>query len=117
MADVSTDGGESFLEFDLDTVTTDEAIELEDTVGLVWLDFLKGLEKGSAKSMRGLVWLARHRDDPTVKVKDVTFDMTKFVIRDGEEPGPLSEESESSSSSSEPSSPSSSESSPGSGST
>jgi hypothetical protein len=107
MPELSTDGGETFITVDLAGVDTDEAIALEDAFGITWLDFLKGIGAGSAKSQKALVWLARRRTEPGLTASDVHYEVASFTIRETDAV-PLSEGSAPSSTTTSSSSPSSS---------
>ncbi len=103
------------VEFNIDTVTVDEAILLEDTLGIPWLECIS-TQAGSAKVMRGFVWLYKRRSDPDLKLEDVTFTINNFAQELGaaEEPsGPLPEVSDASPPTSTSSSTSSTASVPG----
>lgn len=115
MPDVSVDGGKTWRPFDLDTMTADDAIAVEDAAGLTWLEFVQGLAKSSPKAWRALAWVTQRGDMPDLKITDVEFVMADFDIRHGAETVPLSEVSESSSDDTESLSMSSTESDPGSG--
>lgn len=113
-AGLSTDGGATSVEFDLDEMTSDQAIAIEDAAGLTWLEFARGLRSGSAKAYRALAWILQRQENPDLELDDVVFRMSDFTIK-GEAAGPLSEESGSSSDGTPSSSTSSTESSPGNG--
>ena len=119
MPDLSIDGGATFIAFDMDTVTDDEAIALEDAFGVTWTQFLDGIGDGSIKSQKALVWLAQRRETPDLQPADVVYELSKFMVRTDDEegavplPGP---EGDNGNGTPEPS-PSSSGSDPGSGST
>ena len=81
------------VEFNLDSVTVDEAELLEDTLGIPWIEII-GTKSGTAKVMRGFVWLYKRRSDPDLKLEDVEFNIMRFGQELGapEEPeGPLPE--------------------------
>lgn len=90
MPELSVDGGTTFITFDLDTVTDDEAIALEDAFAIPWLQFLNGLNTGSIRSQKALVWLAQRREQPELKPSDVSYEVAKFQVR-GVEESPLPE--------------------------
>ncbi len=105
------------VEFDIDSVTVEEAIDLEDAVGVPWLECIS-TKSGSAKVMRGFVWLAKRRAEPDLKLEDVHFNIQSFGEQLGqrpveESPDPLGV-SEPSATSSKSSSTRSTESAPGS---
>lgn len=65
------------VEFNVDTVTIEEAELLEETLNIPWMDCL-GAKAGSAKVMRGWVWLHKRRSDPELKFEDVRFNIQEF---------------------------------------
>ena len=81
------------VEFNLDSVTVTEAELLEDTIGVPWIECI-GEKSGTARVMRGFVWLYKRRSDPDLKLEDVEFNIMRFGQELGapEEPeGPLPE--------------------------
>lgn len=65
------------VEFDIDSVSVEEAILLEDTLDIPWLECIS-TKAGSAKVMRGFVWLYKRRTDPDLKLEDVDFNIQQF---------------------------------------
>lgn len=65
------------VEFNIDTVTVEEAELLEETLDIPWMDCL-GAKAGTAKVMRGWVWLHKRRSDPDLKFEDVHFNVSAF---------------------------------------
>lgn len=105
------------VEFNIDSVTVDEAELLEETLGIPWADCI-GTKSGMAKVMRGFVWLHKRRSDPDLKLDDVKFNIQRFGLElgfreEGEDESDPLEASEPSETSSTSSSTRSSESHPG----
>jgi hypothetical protein len=105
------------VEFDINSVTVNEAELLEDTLGISWMEII-GEKSGTAKVMRGFVWLHKRRTDPELKLEDVNFNVVRFAQElgapeEGEDQRPLPEASGNSSTVSTSSSTSSTASAPG----
>ncbi len=115
MPELSTDGV-TFMEFEFDSIKDDEAIAIEDLLGIPWLEYLNKLNAGSIKAQKALVWLMQRRDNPELKFEDVSYEIAKFEIR-GLPDVPLPEGAANNGSDTAASSPTSSESDLGSGST
>lgn len=83
------------VEFNIDSVTVDEAQLLEETLGIPWLECIS-TKAGMAKVMRGFVWLHKRRTDPDLRLEDVHFKIQRFsdelgVPEPGDDADPLSE--------------------------
>jgi hypothetical protein len=77
-------------EFDIDTITTLEAIELKKLTGLTVQKWAEGLEVVDAESFRAFVWFARKRagDLPPGKYSEFDFPLLQvaatFDVEDDE---------------------------------
>lgn len=67
--------GADRYEIDPTAISNTEAILLEENTGLTLVEMADALDRGSAKAITGLVWLAWRRKDPTLLYEDVTFPM------------------------------------------
>ena len=60
-------------EFDLDTMTNDEAMKIEAAIGMPFGKFGTALGDGSATALTALVWIVQRRDNPSLRYGDVHF--------------------------------------------
>jgi hypothetical protein len=84
-----TIGGESF-EYDPSRLTLNEAEDIEDYTGLTVQEFGVALGKGSAKALKGLMFIAKRRADPETKYADIGgWNLSDIQVDTGEDADPL----------------------------
>lgn len=73
-------------DFDPKRLMMAELEAIEKVTGLTFIEFGEGLNKGSAKAMRALVWILRKRHgEPTLRYSEVDFALGDLTTDDDEE--------------------------------
>jgi len=76
--------------FDQEEMTGDQAILVEDTLGVTSLEWAAQLQKGSMKAMLALLWVLRREQEPDLVFADVTGIKVSYmtVVDDGDDETP-----------------------------
>lgn len=70
--------GDDVYELDPDQVDNIEAMEIEEQAGYEYLDWIQALNDKSIRAITALVWIARARQDPAVRFRDVKFKISEL---------------------------------------
>lgn len=77
--------GTDRYEIEPSTISNVEAIAIEEAVGLTLVEMAEALDRGSAKAITALVWIAWSRKDPTLSFESVKFHMGTVDVNPAEE--------------------------------
>ena len=75
-----SDGEEQRYHFDAVKVTNFEAEAVERETGWTWSEFGERLQRNSVTAMHALLWILQRRVHPTLKYRDVAFDMGQIEV-------------------------------------
>lgn len=74
------DGDEQRYHFDADRVSNFEAESVERETGWTYSEWGDRLTRNSAIAMHALLWIVMRRVHPTLKYRDVAFDMSQVSV-------------------------------------
>jgi hypothetical protein len=72
--------GDREYNFELDSVSNEEGIAIENAMGMTFGKWAASLAEGSISSLTALVWLFQRRENPALRFNDVSFTIGEVRI-------------------------------------